>query len=68
MAKIRRVPVRSFGSETPEPTVPELAGWVKGRRGLAGDLTTYLLGKSLDPSGRCGYALRRRAHLPGPDP
>jgi hypothetical protein len=49
MAKIRRVPVRSFGSEAPEPTVPELAGWVRGRKGRAGDLTTYLLEKSLEP-------------------
>ena len=49
MAKVRRVPVRSFGSETPEPTVPELAEWVKGRKGVAGDLTTYLLEKSLNP-------------------
>jgi hypothetical protein len=49
MAKVRRVPVRSFGSEVPEPTVPELAEWVKERKGVAGDLTTYLLEKSLDP-------------------
>ena len=49
MAKIRRVPVRSFGSETPDPTVHELAGWVRERKGSAGDLTTYLLEESLDP-------------------
>ena len=49
MAKVRRVPVRSFGSETPEPTVPELAGWVRERKGTEGDLTTYLLERSLDP-------------------
>jgi hypothetical protein len=49
MAKVRKVPVRSFGSETPEPTVPALAEWVKGRKGLAGDLTTYFLERSLDP-------------------
>ncbi|MDD1663436.1 MAG: hypothetical protein LUQ60_06795 [Methanomicrobiales archaeon] len=49
MAKVRRVPVRSFGSEVPEPNVPELAEWVKERKGVAGDLTTYLLEKSLDP-------------------
>jgi hypothetical protein len=49
MAKVRRVPVRSFGSETSEPTVKDLAEWVKERKGVAGDLTTYLLEKSLDP-------------------
>jgi len=49
MAKLRRVPVRSFGSETPEPAVPELAAWVRERKGRAGDLTSYLLEKSLDP-------------------
>ena len=49
MAKVRRVPVRSFGSEIPEPAVPELAEWVKERKGVAGDLTSYYLEKSLDP-------------------
>ncbi|MDD1663940.1 MAG: hypothetical protein LUQ32_01160 [Methanomicrobiales archaeon] len=49
MAKVRRVPVRSFGSETPEPTVRDLAEWVKERKGVAGDLTTYLLEESLNP-------------------
>jgi len=49
MAKIRRIPVRSFGSETPQPAVPELAAWVRERKGTAGDLTMYLLEKSLDP-------------------
>jgi hypothetical protein len=49
MAKIRRIPVRSFGSETPEPTVQMLAEWVKEKKGVAGDLTTYLLEESLNP-------------------
>ena len=49
MAKIRRVPVRSFGSEAPEPTVPELAGWIRERKGTEGDLTSYLLEESLKP-------------------
>jgi hypothetical protein len=49
MAKIRKVPVRSFGSETSEPTVPELAEWIKERKGVAGDLTTYFLEESLSP-------------------
>ncbi len=49
MAKVRRVPVRSFGSETPEPTVRELAEWIKERKGIGGDLTSYLLEKSLNP-------------------
>jgi len=49
MAKVRKVPVRSFGSETHEPTVRELADWVKERKGMAGDLTTHLLEESLNP-------------------
>jgi hypothetical protein len=49
MAKVRRIAVRSFGSEAPEPTVPELAEWVRERKGAAGDLTTYLLDESLNP-------------------
>ena len=49
MAGTRRVPVRSFGSEVAEPSVEELAGWVRERKGEAGDLTSFLLEKSLDP-------------------
>jgi len=41
--------VRSFGSEVAEPTVRELAGWVETRKGTGGDLTSYLLERSLDP-------------------
>lgn len=49
MAKVRRVAVRSFGSEVPEPNVRELAEWIGRRRGTGGDLTTYLLEESLVP-------------------
>jgi len=49
MAKVRRVAVRSFGSEVPEPTVRDLAEWVGKRKGTAGDLTSYLLEVSLNP-------------------
>jgi hypothetical protein len=49
MAGTRRVAVRSFGSEVPEPAVRDLAEWVKRRRGTAGDLTSYYLEESLDP-------------------
>ncbi|MDD1656157.1 MAG: hypothetical protein LUO87_02125, partial [Methanomicrobiales archaeon] len=47
MAKARRVPVRSFGSEVKIPAVEELAGWVREQRGSPADLTTYLLDRSL---------------------
>jgi hypothetical protein len=49
MAAARRVPVRSYGSEVPEPTVKELAGWVRERKGTPGDLTSFLLERSLEP-------------------
>jgi hypothetical protein len=49
MAGVRRVPVRSFGSEVPDPTVQELAAWIGKRRGTGGDLTSYLLEESLEP-------------------
>lgn len=48
MAGARRVQVRSFGSEVPEPDVRQLAGWVERRRGIGGDLTSYFLEESLD--------------------
>jgi hypothetical protein len=47
MAKARRVPVRSFGSEVEIPAVGELAEWVREQRGSAADLTTYFLDHSL---------------------
>jgi hypothetical protein len=49
MAGVRRVPVRSFGSEVPDPSVQELAGWIGKRKGTGGDLTSYLLEESLEP-------------------
>ena len=51
MAGTRRVEVRSFGSEVPGPSVEELARWVRERKGAAGDLTSYLLERSLEPQG-----------------
>lgn len=42
-----RIPVRSFGSEVGTPTVPELAEWLKEKRGVEADLTTYRLDRSL---------------------
>lgn len=47
MAKVRTVPVRSFGSEVEVPAVEDLAAWVREQRGSAADLTTYLLDRSL---------------------
>ncbi|MDD1653030.1 MAG: hypothetical protein LUQ64_00645 [Methanomicrobiales archaeon] len=47
MAKARRVPVRSFGSEVMIPAVGELAEWVREQRGSSADLTTFLLDRSL---------------------
>ena len=47
MAKARRVPVLSFGSEVEIPPVGELADWVREQRGSSADLTTYLLDRSL---------------------
>ncbi|KDE56481.1 hypothetical protein [Methanoculleus sp. MH98A] len=48
MARQIRIPVRSFGSEVGTPAVPELAEWLKGKRGVVADLTTYRLERSLD--------------------
>ncbi len=48
MARRITIPVRSFGSEVGMPTVPELTGWLKGKRGEEADLTTYRLERSLD--------------------
>ena len=45
----RRVQVRSYGSEVPEPGVRDLAGWIEKRKGTGGDLTSYLLEQSLEP-------------------
>jgi hypothetical protein len=55
MAGARRVPVRSFGSEVPEPTVQELAAWIVKRKGTGGDLTSYLLEESLEPQERVDF-------------
>jgi hypothetical protein len=49
MAGTKRVPVRSLGSEVPDPTVRELAEWIGKRKGTAGDLTSFLLERSLEP-------------------
>jgi len=49
MGGTKRVPVRSYGSEVPEPKPADLAGWIQKRRGTGGDLTSYLLEESLEP-------------------
>jgi hypothetical protein len=51
MGGAKRVPVRSCGSEVPEPEARDLAGWIDRRKGIGGDLTSYLLEESLDPQG-----------------
>ncbi|WP_301676140.1 hypothetical protein [Methanoculleus methanifontis] len=48
MARRITIPVRSFGSEVGIPAVPELAEWLKEKRGVEADLTTYRLERSLD--------------------
>ena len=45
----KRVPVRSYGSEVTEPKAQDLAGWIEKRKGIGGDLTSYLLEESLEP-------------------
>jgi hypothetical protein len=45
----RRVPVRSHGSEVPQPETRDLAEWIGKRKGIGGDLTSYLLEESLGP-------------------
>jgi hypothetical protein len=73
MAKARRVPVRSFGSEVEVPAVGELAAWVREQRGSPADLPTYLLEQSLSvqegvdipcAGGLC-YGARWLSSLPG---
>ncbi|HMK16395.1 MAG TPA: hypothetical protein VK450_05690 [Methanomicrobiales archaeon] len=49
MGGAKRVPVRSYGSEVPEPQPVDLAGWIQRRKGTGGDLTSYLLEESLEP-------------------
>jgi hypothetical protein len=49
MGGAKRVPVRSFGSEVPEPEAGDLTGWIEKRKGIGGDLTSYLLEESLEP-------------------
>ncbi|HMA06049.1 MAG TPA: hypothetical protein VKO45_09015 [Methanomicrobiales archaeon] len=48
MAGARKVPVRSFGSEVPDPTVEELGEWIGTRKGTGGDLTSFMLERSLE--------------------
>lgn len=43
MAKRLKFPVRSLGSDVPEPEIGELAKWAGGRKGKPGDLLTYQL-------------------------
>ncbi len=48
MARRITIPVRSFGSEVGVPGVPELAGWLRRKRGEEVDLTTYRLDRSIE--------------------
>jgi hypothetical protein len=56
MSKILQFSTRSLGSEVDSPDPGELAGWASGRRGLGGDLTTFMLEQALDPQVRAGIA------------
>jgi hypothetical protein len=54
MSKLLQFSTRSFGSEVDSPDPGELAGWASGRRGLGGDLTTFMLEQSLEPQVHAG--------------
>jgi hypothetical protein len=47
MKKRRFLPVRSLGAEEPDPTTSELAPWARRQRGVAADLISYKLERSL---------------------
>jgi hypothetical protein len=47
MAKRRKIPVRSLGSESEIPALPDLADWAGNRAGKTGDLMTYRLESAL---------------------
>ena len=49
MAKTIPLETRGFGAEPGMPDVAALAGWVAGHRGIAADLYTYRLDRSLEP-------------------
>jgi hypothetical protein len=49
MAKRLKIPTRSMGAEGENPDIQGLAAWISERRGIPGDLTTYLLEQSLLP-------------------
>jgi hypothetical protein len=49
MAKTIQLETRAFGSEPVMPDVAALASWVAGHRGIAADLTAFLLDRSLEP-------------------
>ena len=55
--KQRSLISRAFGAEPVVPDIPALAEWVAGRRGLSGDLTTYLLAQSLFPQKEAGITI-----------
>ncbi len=52
--KQRNFPTRAFGAEPGIPDIPSLAGWVAERKGIAGDLTSYLLAQSIAPQQEAG--------------
>ncbi|MGB8219159.1 MAG: hypothetical protein WCE46_02110 [Methanoregula sp.] len=49
MAKLIPLEMRAFGAEPGIPDVAALAKWISGHRGIAADLTAYLLDRSLEP-------------------
>lgn len=54
MAKQRMLATRAYGAEPGLPDAAGLAGWVAEHRGMAADLTTYLLEASLSPQVSAG--------------
>lgn len=70
------LPTRSLGAEPAIPDKDRIIRWINGRRGLPGDLMTFLLTESLPPQKKAGitlpctggpfYAARVREALLGP--
>jgi len=58
MAVAKKIPIatRSMGAEEQTPTVAELADWIGGAHGFAGDLMSLLLERSLAPQKEIGMS------------
>jgi hypothetical protein len=54
MAKRRPLATRAFGAEPDLPDAAGLAGWIAEHRGMAADIVTYLLDRSLAPQVAAG--------------